>query len=181
MRTYKPSATPQRRLWRNSTARLRSERRLTAAFPFDGTFINPSDFPHVISSRFNAPRNYDFAPHRKQLHEGSDFAPTSAATAPYRVVAPAAGTVVKVGYDGRGYGNYLIIDHGDGWRSWLAHLEAPALVKSGSVRQGVLVGYAGTTGGSTGVHLHWTLQHIGYGLDNYVVADVIDPLPLLKP
>lgn len=88
---------------------------------------------------------------------------------------------MKTGYDARGYGNYLIIDHGDGWRSWLAHLQAPPLKQSGVVKTGELVGYAGTTGGSTGVHLHWTLQHIGYGLDNYVVADVVDPLLLLKP
>lgn len=139
-------------------------------------FIVPADFPYVISSRFNAPRDYWFAPNRKQLHEGLDMAPAVGAEAPFRVVAPAAGVVVKTGFDARGYGNYIVIDHGGGWYSWLAHLKDPPLVKVGRVQQGQIVGYAGSTGGtSTGVHLHWTLQHIPEGLDNYVVADVVDP------
>ena len=145
------------------------------------TYRTPADFAHLISSRFNAPRNYDFAPERKQLHEGLDFAPSLTAKAPYRVVAPADGEVVKVGFDARGYGNYLIIDHGDGERSWLAHLSDAPLVTSGRVKKGDLVGFAGSTGGtSTGLHLHWTVQRIPEGLDNYVVADVVDPEPLLK-
>lgn len=141
-------------------------------------FRAPADFPYLISSRFNAPRNYPFAPNRKQLHEGLDFAPKKDAPAPYRVVAPADGTVVKTGFDERGYGNYLIIDHGNGWRSWLAHLAHAPLVSSGRVKKHDLVGFAGNTGGtSTGLHLHWTLQLIPQGLDNYVVPDVIDPEP----
>jgi murein DD-endopeptidase MepM/ murein hydrolase activator NlpD len=144
-------------------------------------FVTPADFAYVISSRFNAPRNYDFAPTRKQLHEGLDFAPTAAAVAPYRVVAPADGKVVKVGYSERDYGHYIIIDHGDGVRSWLAHLAHAPLVSSGQVKQRDLVGFAGSTGAtSTGIHLHWTMQQIPQGLDNYVVADVVDPEPFLK-
>lgn len=144
-------------------------------------YIAPADFPYVISSRFNDPRNYWFAPNRKQLHEGTDFAPTSAAIAPFRVVAPRAGEVVKVGFDARGYGNYLVIDHGDSMYSWLAHLKDPPLVQSGRVEQGQLVGYAGSTGStSTATHLHWTLQDVPEGLDNYVVRDVVDPELYLK-
>ena len=144
-------------------------------------YIAPADFPYVISSRFNDPRTYAFAPTRKQLHEGTDFAPTNTAVAPYRVVAPRAGVVDKVGFDKRGYGNYIRIDHGDGWYSWLAHLSNPPLVTSGRVEQGALVGYAGSTGAtSTGIHLHWTLQHVPDGEDNYVVEDVVDPEQYLK-
>lgn len=144
----------------------------------DRRFIVPVDFPYVLSSGFNAPRNYAFAPHRKQLHEGADFAPTKAAAAPYRVIAPADGTVTRVDFDARGYGNYVVIQHADGFTSWLAHLSEPARVKVGAgVEIGQLVGYAGSTGGtSTGLHVHWTLQRAGVGADNYVVADVVDPL-----
>lgn len=139
-------------------------------------YINPAKFLHVVSGHFNDARNYPFAPNRLQLHEGVDFAPKAGAVAPHHVVAPRAGSVVKVGFDPRGYGNYLIIDHGDTMLSWLAHLAEPPLVQSGWVEQGQLVGYAGNTGGtSTGVHLHWTLQDIPEGLDNYVVRDVVDP------
>lgn len=149
-------------------AKTQSERR----------FIIPVDFPYVMSSGFNAPRSYTFAPNRKQLHEGADFAPTSAAVAPYRVIAPAAGKVDKIGFDARGYGNYVRIVHEDGFVSWLAHLKEPSTLKVGAqLEMGDTVGYAGSTGAtSTGTHCHWTLQHIGQGASNYVVADVVNPL-----
>jgi GH25 family lysozyme M1 (1,4-beta-N-acetylmuramidase) len=141
-------------------------------------FIVPVDFPYVVSGNFNDPRNYDFAPERKQLHEGVDFAPKRGTSEPYAVIAPDAGKIVKVGYDPRGYGNYLVIEHSDGFTSWLAHLKEPTFLKVGTlVELGSLVGYAGSTGGmSTGTHLHWTLQRQSFGLSNYVVADVVPPL-----
>ena len=58
-------------------------------------FIPPAAFPNILSSGFNAPRNYTFAPTKLQQHEGADFAPTPAALAPYAVVAPADGEVIR--------------------------------------------------------------------------------------
>jgi len=147
----------------------------------DRRFIVPVDFPYVLPNggAFNAPRDYSaITTTKKMLHEGADFAPTKTAVEPYRVIAPADGKVVKVGFDKKGYGNYIILDHGDGFTSWLAHLKEPSLLKVGAkVEMGDLVGYAGSTGNtSTGTHCHWTLQRAGVGLDNYVVADVVPPL-----
>jgi murein DD-endopeptidase MepM/ murein hydrolase activator NlpD len=42
-----------------------------------------------------------------------------------------------------------------------------------------VVGRAGTTGRSTGVHLHFALQYFGHGLSGYVINDVVDPAPYL--
>jgi murein DD-endopeptidase MepM/ murein hydrolase activator NlpD len=54
------------------------------------------------------------------------------------------------------------VDHGDGFMTLYAHFQAPPPVKIGQrVEQGQVVGYAGTTGNSTGVHLHFELRWAG--------------------
>ncbi|MEP7292283.1 MAG: M23 family metallopeptidase, partial [Chloroflexota bacterium] len=119
-------------------------------------------------------------PHRLQLHEGLDFAPKHTAVAPLWVVAAADGEIIKVGFDARGYGNFLVIRHDEGWETWYGHLAEPPPKQSGLVVMGETIGAAGNTGGtSTGVHLHFNTVHNGYGLRNYVVDYVVDPEPLL--
>lgn len=144
--------------------------------------IVPIDWQYVISSRFNTPRSYPFAPYRLQLHEGIDFAPKQATKEALYVRASQRGIVDKVGFDQRGYGNYVRVAHtwgGERFVTWYAHL-AEALVKENQyLNVGDVVGIAGSTGNSTGIHVHLTLQHIGKGLKNYVVADVVDPEPFL--
>lgn len=72
------------------------------------------------------------------------------------VVASAAGTVVHRGtLSGTGYGNLIIINHGSGWRSYYAHLSGFAVGLNQSVSRGQRIGYVGSTGNSTGAHLHY--------------------------
>ena len=83
------------------------------------------------------------------------------------IVAVADGVVVFAEWGG-GYGNLVIVEHGDGWRSYYAHL-AEIVVEAGQkVRQGELVGGAGTTGYSTGPHLHFELRYQGRPVDPHV-------------
>lgn len=84
------------------------------------------------------------------------------------VVASAAGTVITVqdlGDDS--YGRYVVVDHGGGWTTYYAHLESFSVSVGDSVSSGEQVGSVGTTGGSTGPHLHFEQRYDGD--DEYVV------------
>ena len=72
------------------------------------------------------------------------------------VVASAGGTVTRVENTGStSYGRWVEIDHGSGWRTRYAHLSAQAVSVGQSVRMGQRIGNVGSTGGSTGPHLHY--------------------------
>jgi hypothetical protein len=71
------------------------------------------------------------------------------------VFAPHGGKVIENAYDAGGYGNYIKIEDGS-QGSVLAHFSARSPMPVGAtITQGELVGYQGTTGNSTGIHLHW--------------------------
>lgn len=142
----------------------------------------PVAWEYVISSRFNTPRSYPFAPYRLQLHEGIDFAPKKVTKEALPVRASQRGIVDKIGFDQRGYGNYVRVAHtwgSENFVTWYAHLAEATVKENQYVNPGDVIGIAGSTGNSTGIHVHLTLQHTGKGLKNYVVADVVDPEPYM--
>jgi len=73
------------------------------------------------------------------------------------VVAPANGTVVAAGYKG-GYGNMVEIDHGNGLTTLYGHLSKVESTQGDVVTRGQLIGQVGSTGRSTGPHLHYELR-----------------------
>lgn len=144
--------------------------------------FNPVARKLVINDRFNSPRNYSFAPTKLQKHEGIDIVALDAQGSPVAVLASQRGVVDQVGFSPTGYGNYVRIVHKWGpetYVTWYGHLSAATAQVGQYVKAGQKIGIAGTTGFSTGIHLHLTLQHIGRGLANYVVDDVVDPEPFL--
>ncbi len=74
------------------------------------------------------------------------------------VYATDAGVVVYAGWNDWGYGNLIVIDHGNGWQSLYAHLSAILVGCGASVNQGGQIGTIGVTGNSTGPHLHFELS-----------------------
>jgi len=89
------------------------------------------------------------------------------------IVAAQGGTVTTAGWNGGGYGNYVVIDHGNGYRTLYGHmLNGSVVVKAGQkVSQGQKLGTMGSTGRSTGTHLHFEVQSTGGN---------INPLSVLK-
>lgn len=89
------------------------------------------------------------------------------------IVASQSGTVTTAGWNAGGYGNYVIIDHGNGYSTLYAHMKTGSIVVSlgQKVNQGQVIGTMGSTGRSTGTHLHFEI--IGPG-------GKLNPLVLLK-
>jgi murein DD-endopeptidase MepM/ murein hydrolase activator NlpD len=118
-----------------------------------GTFVYPTT-EHWLSGT-------PFTPSIR--HFGVDFAGAEG----NGVFATDAGTVVYSGWNDWGYGNLVIIDHGNGWQSLYAHLSQINVGCGQNVGQGDLIGLVGMTGGtSTGPHLHFELMNTVYGYVN---------------
>ncbi len=88
------------------------------------------------------------------------------------IMAAASGTVIYVetpvpgqSWGGSGYGNYFIIDHGNGVSTLYAHCTSVYVSNGQSVSQGEAVGTVGSTGGSTGSHLHFEVRINGTRVD----------------
>jgi murein DD-endopeptidase MepM/ murein hydrolase activator NlpD len=88
-------------------------------------------------------------------HTGTDFAAPSGTP----VMAVGAGEIVEAGYAGA-YGNRIKIQHQDGTETWYCHLSRMAK-RSGSVDAGDVIGNVGTTGNTTGAHLHLEVRPDG--------------------
>lgn len=139
------------------------------------SLINPVRTGFYITDPFNSPRAY-----ANGRHEGVDLRAITGGR-PAEIVAAQRGVIDRIRAGDTGYGNYVRVRHdwpdGTTWVTWYAHLSSvnPALQVGDVVEIGQRLGVAGTTGNSTGVHLHLTLQHIDHGLRGYVVPDVVDP------
>lgn len=82
------------------------------------------------------------------------------------VFASDGGVIVYAGWNDFGYGNVVVIDHGNGWQSLYAHLNSISVACGQSVSQGSVVGLLGSTGKSTGPHLHFEMRSDTYGRVN---------------
>lgn len=95
-----------------------------------------------------------------RMHEGIDLAVASGTP----VVAAAAGTVIVAGWLG-GYGNLVVVDHGNGISTAYGHNTSVTVGFGQSVAQGQLVAYSGNTGHSTGPHVHFEVRINGSPVD----------------
>jgi murein DD-endopeptidase MepM/ murein hydrolase activator NlpD len=96
-----------------------------------------------------------------RLHAGIDFgAPTGTS-----VGAGGSGTVIAAGWNSGGYGNLVVIQHRLGYQSWYAHLSSVAVSIGQAVGGGTRIGAVGSTGNSTGPHLHFEVRHNGTPVD----------------
>ena len=113
-----------------------------------------------LTSRFG-PRIDPINGQRGKMHRGIDFAAPMGTP----VLATASGTIVLAGWCSRGTGNCVVIDHGDGWKSQYFHLSRVDVAAGARVGQGQRVGALGSTGRSTGPHLHFQIGRGREALD----------------
>ncbi|MBD8576308.1 peptidoglycan DD-metalloendopeptidase family protein [Pseudomonas syringae] len=120
----------------------------------------PVDFAR-ISSVFSMGRKHPIL-NKIRAHKGVDYAAPRGTP----IKATGDGKVLLAGRRG-GYGNTVIIQHGDTYRTLYGHMQgfAKGVQTGGSVKQGQVIGYIGTTGLSTGPHLHYEFQVNGVHVD----------------
>lgn len=99
-------------------------------------------------------------------HTGIDIGHTQGA----EIYASRAGTVTETEWGNTGYGYYIVIDHGEGYSTLYAHCSEIFVKKGQKVKAGETIGLIGSTGNSTGTHLHFELRYKG---------GIIDPQNLL--
>ena len=114
----------------------------------------------IITSRFGVGSAI-----RRASHTGLDIAASTGTP----IAAAASGTVTFSGYKGS-YGNMIVISHGNGVQTYYAHCQSLYLSAGAQVSQGQTIATVGSTGNSTGPHLHLEvrLNGIAYNPQNYV-------------
>lgn len=99
----------------------------------------------------------------KYNHPGVDFAAPRGSS----VLSSAPGTVIRTSRTSlqAGYGNYIVIDHGNGFLTRYAHLEAIKVKKGARIEKGDIIGFVGSSGGSVAPHLHYEVIRNGEHVD----------------
>ncbi|MGD8604543.1 MAG: peptidoglycan DD-metalloendopeptidase family protein [Anaerolineales bacterium] len=123
--------------------------------PIDGplgtyTFIYPTVTTYLSG--------YDYS----ATHPALDFAGSTGNA----VFASDTGVVVYAGWNDWGYGYVIVLDHGNGWQTLYAHLSSINVSCGQPVTQGQVIGAVGSTGNSSGPHLHFEMMHPDYGKVN---------------
>jgi murein DD-endopeptidase MepM/ murein hydrolase activator NlpD len=114
-----------------------------------GEWVSPLYFYSHISRRYS------------DWHPGTDI--VSSAGTP--IFAADSGVVVFSGWHNWGYGNLVVIDHGNNWATLYAHLSLIYVGCGEIVSQGDVIGTLGNTGNSSGPHLHYEMHLRGRALD----------------
>ena len=99
--------------------------------------------------------------HEMRFHAGEDIGAPSGTP----ILAADSGIATVIPNNGNGYGNYIMINHGGGRVTLYAHMSAFAISNGQSVTQGQVIGYVGSTGNSTGPHLHFEVRVNGATTD----------------
>ncbi|MBN8194103.1 M23 family metallopeptidase [Bacillus sp. NTK074B] len=122
-----------------------------------GSFAWPTNGGYISSKQ---------GPRWGKMHKGIDIARPSDRT----IKSVDNGRVVSAGWDDGGYGNKVVIDHGNGYKTIYAHLSSISVSAGQTVERGQKLGIMGETGEATGVHLH---------IEVYKNGSLINPLDVL--
>lgn len=108
--------------------------------------------PGVLTSKFG--RRLDPINGESAYHQGVDIRGRLGAD----IKATAGGMVLRASYD-RGNGRYIVLDHGNGFRTKYAHLKQSLVQKGDAVERGQIIGMVGSSGRSTGPHVHYEIHY----------------------
>lgn len=130
-------------------------------------FVNPTTASNsVVTSGYggrNAPKTS--VGYGSSNHDGIDIGGTGGNLNGQAADSIGGGKVTEVGYDENGYGNYVVVDHGNGYTSLYGHLQKATVKQGDTVSAGQHVGVIGSTGSSSAPHLHLRVHKNGQSID----------------
>src|SRR5699024_6729813 len=159
---------------------MRTVRALIAvvALVFAGVVAGAS--PATAKPTFKAPfpcgQTWTYSHHSGEVRLALDFVDTGGNTDGAPVLASAAGTVSHH-WEAGGAGNYVVIDHGEGWQTYYFHLSAFSTADGAQVAQGQQIGVTGSTGASSGPHQHYEQLYNGQGQTIEINGQSLAPYP----
>ena len=139
-------------------AALSAQSAAAGGVPYSGTFVWPTPSCTTTSSAYGYRVHPIYG--TVKFHAGEDIPASYGA----EILAAASGTVTTAGWVS-GYGNYTVIDHGGGTMTAYGHQSSIIVSVGQYVEQGQVIGYVGSTGNSTGPHLHFEVYQNGSTVD----------------
>lgn len=140
---------------------------IAPSLPRFATVLTPDAGAVSATGSFAWPTSGKITQPFRSYHKGTDIA-NGVGTA---ILAADSGKVVSAGWTNVGYGNHIIIDHENGYMTLYGHLSQIAVVVGQRVSRGSQIGLMGSTGRSTGSHLHFEIR---------IAGGNVDPLGYLK-
>ena len=131
----------------------------------DSVYIDVSGFTMPLDGDIKV--NSGFGPRWRRMHYGTDLHLQIGDT----VRAAFAGKIRIVDYEPRGYGNYVVIRHNNGLETVYGHMSRVLVVEDQTVQAGEAIGLGGSTGRSTGPHLHFEFRYLGNAFDTEHVVN----------
>jgi murein DD-endopeptidase MepM/ murein hydrolase activator NlpD len=149
-------------LIREKEAEIEAERRASGIAGGVESPGGPGSFSWPVTGTITSPFGWRSNPFGggPEFHQGLDIAAPMGTT----VTAAAGGTVIMAQWYG-GYGNYILIDNGGGFSTGYGHLSAIYVSTGQAVQRGQAIGAVGSTGQSTGPHLHFEIRIAGKPVD----------------
>lgn len=130
-------------------------------------FINPTTASNSVVTSGYGGRNAvkTSKGYSSTNHDGIDIGGTGGNLNGQAADSIGGGKVTEVGYDENGYGNYVVVDHGNGYTSLYGHLQKATVKQGDTVSAGQQVGVIGSTGSSSAPHLHLRVHKDGQSID----------------
>lgn len=137
--------------------------------------------PAQAAPNFKAPypcgQQWTYSHHSAEVRQALDFVRSDGGTtAGTPVLASASGTAYRYSQPS-GAGNYIVIDHGGGWKTYYFHLSSYSVANGAWVDQGRQIGVTGSTGNSSGAHIHYEQLYNGVGQSIVINGVSLAPYP----
>jgi hypothetical protein len=137
----------------------------------------PAQAAPLFKAPFPCGQTWTYSHHSAEVRLALDFIRTDGgSTAGTPVLASASGTAYRYSQPS-GAGNYIVVDHGGGWQTYYFHLSAYSVANGAAVSQGQQIGVTGSTGNSSGAHIHYEQLYNGAGQNIVINGASLAPYP----